>query len=148
MGVRILARAEYKMPDEFMDKISRLAERTDEIVPRVLEAGGEVVLEAVRQNLAAVVGKGTKFPSRTTGELQAALGLSPAKMDRNGNFNVKVGFDEPRRDDVSNAMIASVLEHGKHGQPPKPFMKPARSAAKSATIEAMKRKLEEELSKV
>ena len=143
-----MARAEYKLPDEFLDKISRLAERTDEIVPRVLEAGGEVVLEAVRQNLAAVVGKGTAFPSRTTGELQAALGLSPAKVDRNGNFNVKVGFDEPRSGGIANAMVGSILEHGKQGQPPKPFMKPAKSATQSATIEAMKKKLEEEVEKV
>jgi len=136
------------MPDDFMDKISRLAERTDEIVPRVLEAGGELVLEAVRQNLQAVVGKGTQFPSRSTGELVAALGLSPAKVDRNGNFNVKVGFDEPRIGGVSNAMVGSILEHGKHGQPPKPFMKPAKSATQSAVIEVMKKKLEEEVSNV
>ena len=143
-----MARAEFTMPDDFLDKISRLAERTDEIIPRVLETGGEVVLEQVRQNLQAVIGKGTKFPSRSTGELVGALGISPARLDCNGNFNVKVGFDEPRSDGVSNAMVASVLEHGKHGQPPRPFMKPARSAAKNATIEAMKRKLEEEVANV
>jgi len=44
--------------------------------------------------------------------------------------------------------VASVLEHGKHGQPPRPFMQPARSAAKNETIEAMKRKLEEEVGNV
>ena len=75
-----------------MDKLSRLENRTDDIIPKVLEAGGEVVLETVRSNLRAVVGSGTKFPSRSTGELELALGLSPAKMDRSGNFNVKVGF--------------------------------------------------------
>ena len=148
MRVIILARAEFTMPDDFLDKISRLAERTDEIIPRVLEAGGEVVLEQVRQNLQAVIGKNTKSPSRSTGELVGALGISPAKLDRNGNFNVKVGFDEPRSGTASNALVASVLEHGKHGQPPRPFMRPARSAARNETIEAMKRKLEEEVGNV
>jgi len=143
-----MARAEFKLPTEFLDKISRLEERTDEIVPRVLEAGGEVVLEQARRNLAAVVGEGTAVPSRSTGELASALGLSPALIDRDGNYNVKVGFDEPRRDGVSNAMIANIIEYGKHGQPPKPFLKPTKSATKSACIEAMIRKLEDEMSNV
>ena len=143
-----MARVEYTLPDDFLDRISRLAERTDEIIPRVLEAGAEVVLEQVRSNLVAVVGVGTKYPSRSTGELVAALGISPAKLDRNGNFNVKVGFDEPRQSGISNAMVGGILEYGKHGQPPRPFMRPARSAAKLATIDAMKRKLEEEVGSV
>jgi len=144
-----MAKAEFKMPDDFMDKISRLEERTDDIIPKVLEAGGEVVLEQVRRNLQGVVGSNTKEPSRSTGQLVSALGLSPAKIDRNGNFNVKVGFDEPRSGSgASNAMVGSILEHGKHGQPPKPFMKPAKSSAKSACVDAMKKKLDEEINKV
>ena len=141
----LLARASFKLPDDFLDKLSRLENRTDDIVPKVLVAGGEVVLEAVRSNLRAVVGSGTKFPSRSTGELDSALGVSPAKVDRSGNFNVKIGFDEPRSGGASNAMIANILEYGKHGQPPKPFLKPARSQSRLPAIAAMKRKMEDEV---
>jgi len=42
-------------------------------------------------------------------------------------------------------MIAGVLEYGKSGQPPKPFLKPAKSASKKSCIEAMKAKLESEV---
>jgi len=137
-------------------KVSRLADKTDEIVPRVLQAGGEVVEAKVKSNLQAVIGSGTKEESRSTGELVGALGVSPAMLDRGGNFNVKVGFDEPRRQqntavrkrsykERTNAMIANVLEYGKHGQPAKPFLKPAKSASKNACIEAMKAKLESEV---
>ena len=140
-------------------KVSRLADKTDEIVPRVLQAGGEVVEKKVRSNLQAVIGSGTKEESRSTGELVGALGVSPAMLDRDGNFNVKVGFDEPRRQqnaavrkrsykERTNAMIANVLEYGKHGQPAKPFLKPAKSASKNACIEAMKAKLESEMGNV
>jgi HK97 gp10 family phage protein len=145
VGVNILAKVDFTMPDDFLDRISRLEERTDEIVPRVLEAGGTVVLDHVRRNLQGVVGSNTKYPSRSTGELVKALGLSPAKVDRNGDHNVKVGFNEPRSDGKPNAMLANILEHGKHGQPPKPFLKPAKSASRSACIEAMKKKLEDEV---
>lgn len=126
-------------------KVSKLADRTDEILPKVLEAGAEVVEDKVRSNLASVIGKGTKEPSRSTGQLLSALGTSPALQDKNGDFNVKVGFAEPRLDGDSNAKIATILEYGKNGQPAKPFMKPAKSASKNACIEAMKAKLESEV---
>lgn len=133
------------MPEEFLMKVSRLADKTDTILPKVLEAGGKVVESKVRSNLAAVIGKDTKKPSRSTGQLLSALGTSPAKQDRNGDFNVKVGFSEPRRNGDSNAKIASVLEYGRSGQRAKPFLKPAKSASKNAAIEAMKAKLESEV---
>ena len=143
-----MAKATFKMPDEFLMKVSKLEERTDEILPRVLEAGAEVVEAKVRSNLSAAIGKGTKDPSRSTGELLSALGTSSAKQDRDGNFNVKVGFSEPRRDGDSNAKIATVLEYGKSGQPARPFLKPAKSASKSACIQAMEQKLTEEIDKI
>ena len=140
-----MAKATWKMPEDFLMKVSRLADKTDEILPKVLEAGAEVVEAKVRSNLASVIGKGTKKPSRSTGQLLAALGTSPAMQDRNGDFNVKVGFSEPRSDGESNAKIAAILEYGKSGQPAKPFLKPAKSASKNAAIEAMKAKLESEV---
>ena len=140
-----MAKAEMKMPEDFLQKISRLGDKTDEIIPKVLEAGGKVVLDKVKSNLSSVVGKNTKIESRSTGELESALGLSPALMDRNGNFNVKVGFSEPRRDGGSNAKIANILEYGRHGQPAKPFLKPARTQSRNACIETMKAKLQEEV---
>jgi len=142
-----VAKADVKMPDDFLDRISRLGEKTDEIVPRVLDEGGKVMLKKVKGNLQAVIGK-TKYPSRTTGELVNALGVSGARMDRDGNYNVKVGFAEPRRGGESNAKIANIIEHGKHGQPARPFLKPAKSAAKDACIDAMKTKLEEEINQI
>lgn len=143
-----MAKATMKMPEDFLLKISRLGEKTDEILPRVLEAGGEVMETKVRANLKSVIGKGTQEKSRSTGELISALGVSSAKQDKDGNLNVKVGFSEPRSDGKSNAMIASVIEYGKSGQPPKPFLKPAKSASRKACIEAMKTKLESEVNRI
>jgi hypothetical protein len=59
----------------------------------------------------------------------------------------RVGFSEPRSDGDSNAKIANILEYGKSGQPPKPFLKPARSSGRKSCIEVMKAKLDEELKK-
>ena len=143
-----MAKATMKLPEDFLMNVSKLAERTDDILPRVLQAGGEVVEAKVRSNLSSVIGSGTKEKSRSTGQLVGSLGISPAKQDKDGNFNVKVGFSEGRSDGRSNAMIAGVIEYGKHGQPAKPFMKPAKSASKNECIEAMKAKLESEVNGV
>lgn len=145
-----MAKLTIQMPDEFLQKVSRLAEKTDEIVPKVLKAGGAVVLPKVKSNLQAAVGSNTKYESRSTGELVDALGLTSPKQDRDGNFNVKIGFAEPRKNNgkaksVSNAMLAGILEYGKSGQPPKPFLKPAKTATKKPCITAMTETLNKEI---
>lgn len=140
-----MAKADIKMPDAFLEKLAHLTKDEDGMAQRVLSAGAEVVEAKVLSNLAGVIGRGTKEESHSTGQLLSALGTSPVKVDKNGNHDVKIGFAEPRRDGDSNAKIANILEYGRHGQPPKPFLKPAKSASKTACIEAMKRKLEEEV---
>lgn len=143
-----MAKATIKMPEDFLMKLSRLDEKTDEIIPRVLKTGGDVVKEKVKSNLQSVIGKSTKEDSRSTGELLSALGISSARQDRDGNFNVKVGFSEPRKDGIKNSMIAGVLEYGKQGQPPKPFLKPAKAASRKPCVDAMIKALDEEVGKI
>ena len=137
-----MAKTMVKMPEEFLKKLSTLGSKTDEISKNVLEAGGEVVYEQVKDNLSSVVS------GESSGELVASLGMTPVKQDRDGNFNIKIGFKEPRSDGKSNAMIANILEYGKHNQPPRPFLAPAKRKSKKECIETMKSKLEEEINKI
>jgi HK97 gp10 family phage protein len=143
-----LAKVDIKMPDEFLLKVSKLGSDFDPVAEKVLKAGGEVVFKRTKSNLSAVVGKGTKHESRSTGELEKALGVTSVRLDRNGNHNIKIGFSEPRSDGESNAKLANILEYGKHGQPAKPFLKPAKSASKSECISTMKSTFEEEVKKI
>ena len=137
-----MAKADIKMPEDFLMKISQLGSNFDAVAESVLEAGGEVVLAKVKSNLAGVVGTGTKYDSRSTGELERSLGLSPVKENGAGR-DIKVGFSEPHSGGVSNAMLATVLEYGKHGQTAKPFMTPAKRSAQKPCIEAMRKVFEE-----
>ena len=143
-----MAKVDIKMPDDFLLKISKLGSDFDPVAEKVLKAGGEVVFKRTKSNLSAVIGKGTKHESRSTGELEKALGVTSVRLDRNGNHNIKIGFSEPRPDGESNAKIANILEYGKHGQPAKPFLKPAKSASKSECISTMKSTFEEEIKKI
>ena len=143
-----MAKAQIQMPDEFLLKLSRLGNKTDEIAEKALKAGGEIILEKTKSNLQNSIGKDTKIKSRSTGELVSALGLSGVRIDRDGNSNIKLGFDEPRKNGDSNAKIANILEYGKVGQPPKPFLKPATKAVKSAVVQKMEATLTEEINKL
>ena len=141
-----MAKCTVQMPEDFLMKVSKLADRTDDILPKVLEAGADVVEQKVRKNLSAAIGKGKN--SRSTGQLLKSLGTSKPLQDRDGNLNVKIGFAEGRTDGENNAKLASILEYGKHGQAPRPFLKPAKSQSKNACIQAMIDKLDSEVSKI
>ena len=142
-----MARCTVRLPEEFLKRLSSLGERTDEVASKALQAGGEIILAEARENLRRSVGSGTKYPSRSTGQLESSLGLSKARVDRNGDHNVKIGFSEGRGGGGSNAAVANVLEYGKHGQPAKPFLAPAKKKAGREALEAMKRTIEEEAKK-
>ncbi len=139
-----MAKISIRMPTAFMDQLAKASEKTETAIPKALEAGGRVVFEKMRANLHSAIGRGTKYKSRSTGKLMAALGVSPVKVNDGGNYDIKVGFAEGRGI-VSNAMLANLLEYGKHGQPPKPFLKQTKSSSRNPCIEAMQSVLKEEL---
>lgn len=143
-----MAKADIKMPEDFLERITGLGAREDAIAETVLDAGAAVVAAKVRSNLISVIGKNTKEESRSTGQLLASLGTTKVRVNRDGNHDIKIGFAEPRSDGESNAKIANVLEYGRHGQPPKPFLAPAKAATKNVCTEIMIRKFEEEVNKI
>ena len=146
-----MAKMQINLPDDLMEKLSKLQGQVlDDACEKALEAAGKIVLGETRRRLQASIGKDLKSEPRSTGELLDSLGLSPVNIDDNGTHNVKVGFDEPRShqskakrkrsyNESTNAMIANVLENGKHGQAPRPFIKPAAAKTKKAALAEMER---------
>ena len=151
----VIAKCEVKIPNDIYEMIQKLNENREEILTSTLKAGGEVVLNAVRSNLNRAIRNSS---SRSTGELKNSLGMSPVKLNSRGIYNLKIGFSEPRRKQyaakkkrsyytITNALIANVLEYGKTGQAPRPFMRPAKISSEKVCIEAMKSKFDEEIKK-
>ena len=154
-----VSKCSIRFPEEFLLKVSKLGDRTDEIVKEALKVGGDIMYKSVKSHLQTVIGKDLKQKKRSTGELLSSLGVTPDDLDDNGVRNVKVGFNEPRLHqyeakgvrsyyDITNAMIANVLEYGKSGQPAKPFLKPARNKSRKACVQAMEKTIESEISKL
>ena len=145
-----MAKMEIVFPTGFLEKVNALESRLQPVVEDTLEAGAEVVLRCMKERFAGQIGfGGEKYKkNRSTGELVRALGVSPVKVNRNGDYDVKVGFAEPRRDGGVNALLANVLEHGKPGQPPRPILKPTRSAARKPAVAAMREAFERGVEKL
>lgn len=144
-----MGKASFKMPDEFLEKLSRLNSNFDEIVPRVLEKGAEPVIKKARSNLSLRIGQNTKEPSQSTGELLDSIEITSPVQDHNGNWQLRVGIPTTKDSKgVPNALKAAVIEYGKSGQPPKPWLKPTKSATRKACISAMKDALEDEVKRL
>ncbi len=134
------------MPNDFLEKLSRLNNRFDEIAPKVLKAGAKPVLEQARSNLKSRIGEGTTYPSESSGELLNSLEITEPILDKNDNWRLRVGAAATLDSDgVSNAVKAAVMEYGKSGQPPKPWLKPTKSKTRKACIETMVQALDKEI---
>ena len=143
-----MATITIKLPDEFMNQLSEFDSRLEDIFIKSLEDGAEIAEKQAKANLKTVIGSGTKFPSKATGELLGALGTSPVKRSSLGGFDIRVGFAEPRKDGGSNEMVANIIEYGKKGQAAKPFMKPAEDATKSKVKAKMEETFKAEAEKI
>lgn len=132
-----------KFPEELMINLEKLANEADKIVEKSLKAGAEIVEGQIRTNLK------NSLKGESSGQLLEALGTSPVKPNNKiDGWDIKIGFNEPRKDGTSNAMIANILEYGKKGQAAKPFLKPAIDASKSKMRATMKKVFTEETEKI
>lgn len=150
-----------KLPDELMNQLSELDSHVADIMEDALKAGAEISCKQAKANLNAVLS------GQSSGQLRGMLGISPVKPDDDG-WNIRVGFAEPRQSaagkttykrklksgktseyQLTNAMVANVLEYGRKGgkQRPRPFMKPAADATKNAAKKEIKRVFDEEANK-
>ncbi len=142
-----MARVHIQLPNNFIDALQAASTLLDAAAGDVLNAGAGVVEPRLRANLTAAIGQGAT-PSRSTGQLLAALGTTSVKVNSRGEHNLKIGFAENRRDVRSNALIANVLEHGKSNQPARPFLAPTRSQTRRPATEAMKQALTARMNQV
>ena len=157
-----MAKCEISYGDDFIESIKRLGGNVDKIVSDCLEAGAQAALPHYKASLQkSLSGSSLARESRSTGELLRSVGISSVKIDKEGFHNIVIGFHEPRKkqyaargkrsyDKITNAMIANVLEHGKHrdNQRPRPWHSRAKKNGGEAAIEAMQKKFDEEIDKL
>lgn len=164
-----MARAKFIADDAFELMLKRAKAGTEQVAKAALKAGAAVIADQMKENLEGILSP------KATGQLVAAFGITPVKMDRQFNWNVHLGFDgyqTPGK--VPFQLIARSFESGavmggrytgkvrgrkrettkpKYGpedywRTPKPFARPAVQATKQRALDAMKAAAEKEFEKI
>lgn len=170
--IKVNGLAEYKL------ELSRLQDRriTEDICREVLKAGGEVVENAVRGEVAGLprVSKeearlkasaayrkawntgsfsGEHLRSGITDEeyraLDSSLGVAPMQ-EKNSVYDVKVGFagySQLGRSRVANQLLARAINSGTSFRAKNPFLVRAERKAKKSALERMDQELEQQIRK-
>jgi len=148
--------------EELELKLSKLGSMTEEVAKRVVIAGAQPVADEIRKGLESLpidnlkyLKSGDRFNVSPLGEvedLKKSLGITPPKVDNDGNINVKVGFDGygsyPTKEYPKghpNALIARGIESGSSVRQKKPFVRPAVNRSKKKALEEMQKIADEEI---
>lgn len=134
-----------KASEDYALRLSALAEHTQEAVTAAIEAGAGILADAMRSGYTGGLSR------NSTGQMLGSMGITPVKLDRNGFWNAKVGFEgyDLRRSrrwpkGVPNQLKARVLESGtRDGRIQKhETIKKALRANQAKIQEAMERELD------
>lgn len=129
-----MAKAQFEIPKELMDQITKLDQNTTEMMKAMVKAGAETTLERMRKN----VPQGMK----SNQDLMSCLGTTKAyKTPSDDAINMKVGFTGYFKNEngqsVPAPLVANVFEYGRSTSefPKQPFMR--KSFNKAAITKAM-----------
>lgn len=145
-----MARAKFITDDAFDLMLEKAAAKTKDVAEAALKEGAKIIANRMKANLQGILS------DAATGQLVAAFGITPVKENREGNWNVHLGFDgyqmPPQKGfptGVPFQLIARSFESGAGDwRMPKPFARPAVQATKQQALEAMKRAAEQELRRI
>lgn len=83
-----MARAKFIDTDDFELTLTRTIAAYPDIAEACLRAGADVIADEMKTRLQSIL-----LPQSRRGELVASFGITPMKVDREGNYNVHLGFD-------------------------------------------------------
>ena len=155
-----MAKIELGQMDEYVARLSLLAgEAQEKIAGTAIGAGAGIVADAIRAGLEANLGDPESvsrnpkilfknFYHEPSGELLASFGISPMKMDSNGDHNVKIGFDGYDSKGVSNQLKARIMESGISKIKKRPFVRPAVTATTEEALNTMREKVDDGIAQI
>lgn len=128
-----MAKMDISIPDELVKQLDTLGSEAADVAKEMVEAGGEVLLQAIK----------SKAPVKTGG-LKRSIKRTGGHADSEGIWydNIRfTGYDgrktKKSAKGTSYAEIAQIYEYGTPRQPARPFVKPVISQSSSAVKQAM-----------
>ena len=145
-----MATAKFIDSSDYELRLNRSATDFAKVAETAIRAGAAVIATQMQQNLEGILSP------KATGQLVAALGITPVKQGKDYSYNAHIGFDGyqppgygkfPKG--VPFQLIARSFESGAGDwRPPKPFAKPAVRATRERVKEVMTKAAEEEFEKI
>lgn len=140
----------FKSSDEYALKLSRLV-AGETIAKKAIYKGAGVIADQIRSNIDGISG----VHNYQKDDLKKALGITPMKEDKKGNWNVKIGFDgygsrptQKYKKGVPNQLLARGVESGTSFRPKTPFVRNAVTTKRQAAIKAMQETIDKECEKI
>lgn len=121
--------------DAFSQKLTRLADQTDDVVKEAVAAGGEIVREDMRAAVVEAANRGY-----ATGALADSIKAGGVRSS-GGGASVTIAPSGTVKK-VRNSDKAWYLEHGTARQAAHPFMAKTMNTAKPKVMQAMQEKLD------
>lgn len=148
--------------DNFINELERFANDEPDIAKEVVNAGAQPVADRIRETLYKLqeepfhrLSESEEFsavPLRQKNDLLNSMGITPADVDKEGNTNVKIGFDgygklktKKYPNGVPNALLARAIESGSSVRKKTPFVRPAVNKSRNAAIAEMDKVLNEKV---
>ncbi len=160
-----MATMTFKKGSDYALQLSRLANGSETIIRKAINAGAGIVADQIRRNLEAIPDEkfrylrgGDQFIglSKTQKrDMLQSFGITPIAKDSKGFWNAKIGFDgygsKPTNKypkGVPNQLSARAVESGSSVRQKHPFVRPAVNVTKPRVQEEMGRVADEEMSKL
>lgn len=153
---------------EYSLMLSRLSEKTEEIVGKALYAGADIVADKLKENIRALPSvpdiEGIKAwranehaPITVSAKrgLLESMGIASQQAEAGGSNNVKIGFDG--YNDIKtkkypkgqpNKLVANSINSGSSISPAHPFIRTAANAVRKQAQKKMGEVIEEEIEKL
>lgn len=155
-----MAKIEFKGIDEYSKRLEILWKNQKKIIENAVYSGAEVVADEIKKGLKSLPveeGIGTEenplngIGRRQKADLIDGFGLSPME-DKDGFINTKAGFDgygsiktKTYPQGQPNVLLMRSIESGTSFRRAHPVIRPAVSRARNKSVEAMQKKIDEEI---
>ena len=167
-----MAKVTVKAGEDYALRLSKLAGVQDSVAKKAVGRGAGILADAVRRNLENLqedyhpgnrksywyLAEGEKYagiPEQEKKDLLDHLGVTKVDVDKNGDYNAKIGFDgydsQPTQKYPNGRpipMLARAVESGSSVRQKQPFIAPAVRKTKKAAIAAMQEVIDEEYEKI
>ena len=145
-----MATAKFIDSSAYEIRLNRSATDFRKVAEAAIRAGAAVIATQMQKNLQGILSPAA------TGQLVAALGITPVEKGWNYSYNAHIGFDGYQQpgygefpQGVPFQLIARSFESGAGDwRPKKPFAKPAVKQTKAQVKEVMAKAAEEEFQKI